>query len=262
MIRIVILTSCRFGIASSVLRELNANQNLRVVKVFLANGGSPNKTSMLMRKIKKIARIGLLGALNGIRLRRWYVDHDAEDIRILCQQMNVPLFEINYINCQSTQDHFAETNSDLGLSLGNGYIGKRIFSIPKFGMINIHNEILPRFQGAQSIIWPIYEMINETGFTIHQINSGIDTGDILFIKKYPIEFYPTLRETVKNNFRMANMQIPSAFSYVCENYNSLKSNAIAQVKGIPYMTPTYCQFLRMIKHHRILYRQNISRTIR
>ena len=43
-------------------------------------------------------------------------------------------------------------------------------------MINIHTEILPKYQGAHSIVWPIFYMESNTGFTIHEINKSID-GD-------------------------------------------------------------------------------------
>src|SRR3712207_8581825 len=37
----------------------------------------------------------------------------------------------------------------LGLSLGNSYISSRIFTLPTYGMLNIHGEVLPDFQNAQ-----------------------------------------------------------------------------------------------------------------
>ena len=126
-------------------------------------------------------------------------------------------------------------------------------------MINIHTEILPDFQGAQSIIWPIYEKRKETGFTIHQIDSKIDTGQILFQKKYPIEFSPVLRETVRKNLNTARGKIPSAFSYVCENYESLKEKAISQTGGKSYTTPSIWQFLRMLRNHHALYKESLTK---
>lgn len=257
--KIIILTIDRHGIASRCLPVLCNNQNLQVVKVVLAQGLSPNKKRLVIRKIQKTLRIGLLGALNGIRLRSWYVDKEAEDIYSLCSRLSVPIFETDFINCNLTKELFTQANADLGLSLGNSYIAKSIFSIPKYGMINIHTEILPHFQGTQSILWPIFEGVMETGFTIHQIDSHIDTGEILFQKKYPIKFYPTLRETVENSLRTTREQIPNAFSYVCENYVSLKAKAVKQEGGKSYTTPTLCEFLRMVKNHKRMYKESMAR---
>jgi len=119
-------------------------------------------------------------------------------------------------------------------------------------MINVHTEILPRFQGAHSIIWPIYEGISETGFTIHQVDSHIDTGPILFQEKYPIEFRGTLRETVEVNLEKARKRVPEAVAYLCENYERLRTGAKAQEAGEHYTTPSIKQFLRMVRNNKKL----------
>lgn len=254
--RIIILTSNSRGIASRVLPELCKNKNLNVVKVILALGLSPNRKRNIKRKIKKTWRIGILGALNGIRMRKWYADNEVEDIQSLCKSLGVELSKTPFINCNTTRELFREANADIGLSLGNGYIPKSVFSIPQNGMINIHTEILPEFQGAQSVIWPIYEGKTETGITIHQIDSTIDTGCILFQDKYPIEFFPTLRETVVNGLNASRGKIPAAFSYVCENYVSLKKEAISQENGKSYTTPSIWQFLRMVRNNYAMYHES------
>ncbi len=256
--KVIILTSSIRGIASRVLPTLCENKSIDVVKVVLAHGVSPNRKRNLKRKINKTFKIGFLCALNGIRMRDWYSDNDVDSIDSLCDSLGVELSETSYINSDRTRELFKEANADLGLSLGNGYIPKSVFSIPKYGMVNIHTEILPEFQGAQSIIWPIYEGAKETGFTIHQIDNKIDTGDILFQEKYPIQFCPSLRETVEKNIMTARMKIPDAFSYVCQNYTSLKAKAISQANGKSYTTPSIWQFIRMVRNHRAMYKESLK----
>lgn len=256
--RIIILTSSLRGVASRVLPELCKNKSIDIAGVVLAHGVSPNKKRNLKKKFRKVLKIGILGALNGIRMRAWYADNDADDIHSLCQRLGVELTETPFINCDTTKEIFLKAKADLGLSLGNGYIAKSIFSIPKYGMINIHTEILPDFQNAQSIIWPIYEERKETGFTIHQIDRKIDTGDILFQEKYPIEFAPLLKDTVRQNLNTARSRISSAFSYVCENYELLKEKAISQADGNSYTTPSIWQFLRIVKNHRAFYKESLT----
>lgn len=257
--KLVILTSGTKGAASRVLPELCKNQNLEIMGVVLAHGVSPNRKKNLKRKIKKTLKIGVLGALNGLRLRTWYADSNIECIHQLCQRLDVTLIEVPHINGIETENQFRNFDADLGLSLGNGYIRKSIFSIPKYGMINIHTEILPDFQGAQSIIWPIYENRKETGFTIHQIDANIDTGEILFKEKYPIEFSTSLENTVRQNLETSRSKIPTAFSYVCENYKHLKNSATLQTPTKSYTTPSIWQFMRMVKNNMRFYNEK-SRT--
>jgi len=256
--KVIILTSSLYGIASRVLPELCKNNNIEVIGVILAHGTSSNRNKNIRRIIKKIWKIGLLGALNGIRIRKWYVDHDVDDIHSLCNSLGVDLHETPFINCDTTRKLFREVDADLGLSLGNGYISESIFSIPKNGMINIHMEILPEFQGAQSIIWPIYEGRVETGFTIHNVDSLIDHGYILYQEKYPIEFCPTLRETVEKGLKTARGKVPKAFSYVCENYVSIKMEAMSQTKGKSYTTPSIWSFIKMLINNHAFYKKSLT----
>ena len=183
-------------------------------------------------------------------------DKDVKDIQALCNSLNVKFVETECINTRATREFFEQADADLGLSLGNGYIGKSVFSIPKYGMINVHHEVLPKFQGAMSVMWPIYEDIRETGFTIHQIDQHIDTGYILFQKKFPIKFYPSLKQTIQKNVERLMAQTPEAFSYVCENYIHLRTKAIKQENGKHYTTPTLWQFLRIMKNNKRYYRLN------
>ena len=124
-------------------------------------------------------------------------------------------------------------------------------------MINLHTEILPDFQGAQSVIWPIYERRKETGYTIHQIDNGIDTGEIIYQEKYPIQFFPTLKETVRKNLDKTRVKFPTAISFVCDNYVALKAAATSQSKGKYYTTPSFSQYLKMVKNNYSMYRENI-----
>ena len=255
--RIIVLTSVKCGIASMVLPELCLNPQLDVVKVVFARKNSSNQIKKLKRKLLKISRIGLLGALNGIRLRKWYSYGSEKDIYSICKTNNVQFSETDYLNHSKTIDIFLKANAQLGVSLVNGYIPKSIFSIPKFGMINIHTELVPAFRGASDIIWPIYERVYETGFTIHQISRKIDKGNILYQKKYPIKFYPTLEKTVINNRKNISPQIPKAISYVCENYINLKSKSTSQGKGRNYTTPTFSQYIRMLKNNDLMYKESL-----
>lgn len=258
--KVIILTSSRKGTASRCLSSLCNNPKVEVERVILAHGLHPNRKRLLKKKILKALSIGLLGALNGIRMRAWYANGaDVEDIKLLCETLKVPFYESEYINCDKTRDLFKESNADLGLSLGNGYIPHSVFSIPKYGMINMHGEILPKYQNAQSVIWPIYNGDVFTGLTIHQIDKQIDTGKILYQEKYPIKFHRELEETVRQTILITKQKAPEAISYVCANYEHLSKTGKKQEKGKSYTTPSFWQFLHMKKQNRKLYMMCESR---
>jgi len=66
-------------------------------------------------------------------------------------------------------------------------LSKEILDMPKYGCINIHASLLPKYRGAAPIQWSIIDGEKETGVTIMQMDVGLDTGDILTQKIVPID---------------------------------------------------------------------------
>ena len=63
---------------------------------------------------------------------------------------------------------------------------QEILDIPRYGCINVHASLLPRWRGAAPIQWSIITGDAVTGITTMQMDAGLDTGDILLKKKVPI----------------------------------------------------------------------------
>ncbi len=64
---------------------------------------------------------------------------------------------------------------------------KKVLNMPKFGCINIHASLLPKYRGAAPISWVIINGETETGVTVMQMDEGLDTGDMLLKEKVIIE---------------------------------------------------------------------------
>ena len=65
-------------------------------------------------------------------------------------------------------------------------LSQEILDLPKYGCLNIHASLLPKYRGASPIQRVIIDGEAETGVTIMQMNAGLDTGDMLYRKKIPI----------------------------------------------------------------------------
>lgn len=61
-----------------------------------------------------------------------------------------------------------------------------LLDLPKFGCLNVHTSLLPRYRGAAPIQWAILDGLAETGVTIMQMDAGLDTGPILTQRTTPI----------------------------------------------------------------------------
>ena len=63
---------------------------------------------------------------------------------------------------------------------------KEILDLPRYGCINVHGSLLPKYRGAAPIQWSVINGDKETGVTIMQMAEGLDTGDMLYQKAIPI----------------------------------------------------------------------------
>lgn len=255
--RILVLTCSRRGTASRCLPTLvSAGVSICGVVCALSAGG--NKRRAYWRTVKKIFKIGVLGALNGRRIRKWY-SSPAQDIKTVAADLGVPYYEVAGLNTDETVELFRSLAPDLGVSLGNGFISPRIFEIPRLGMINLHTEVLPAYQNASAIIWPIYCNDPYTGYTLHEIVRKIDAGRILLQRRYQIAFKESLEQTVRKNKAVTDSRYPEDVAYVINHIEELKATAQPQSGGGHYTTPSIWQFLRMVLNNRRFFRNQEKR---
>lgn len=76
-------------------------------------------------------------------------------------------------------------------------LSQEILDIPRYGCLNIHASLLPKYRGASPIQHVIMDGEQESGVTIMQMDAGLDTGDMLYKKSIPIEkedTYETLHD--------------------------------------------------------------------
>ena len=66
-------------------------------------------------------------------------------------------------------------------------LSKEILDYPKYGCINVHASLLPRWRGAAPMQWAILEGDEKTGVTTMQMSEGLDTGDMLLKAETVIE---------------------------------------------------------------------------
>lgn len=84
-------------------------------------------------------------------------------------------------------ERLRELNADVFIVAAFGQIlSKEILDMPKYGCVNIHASLLPKYRGAAPINWAIINGEKETGVTIMQMNEGVDTGDMLTCVVVPI----------------------------------------------------------------------------
>lgn len=101
-------------------------------------------------------------------------------VKVMAQDYNLPILQPNRLKDPGVVEQLLTWNADVYIVAAFGQIfRKNILEIPKFGLINVHASLLPRWRGAAPIQAAIIAGDRVTGISIMKLDEGIDTGDFL-----------------------------------------------------------------------------------
>lgn len=113
-------------------------------------------------------------------------------VKVLAENNKINVYQPNTMKSDEIINLIREINPDLIVVVAYGKIlPLSILSIPEFGCINVHASLLPKYRGAAPIQWAVLNGDTETGVAVQQMNEGIDTGDLLLVKKTAIDINET-----------------------------------------------------------------------
>lgn len=100
---------------------------------------------------------------------------------------NIPFLSADDINAAETLSLLEKLSPDVVLLIHfNRLVHLPFIKIPKMGCINIHPSLLPQYRGRHPQYWAVINGEEKTGISIHFVDEGIDTGDIIFQKEIAI----------------------------------------------------------------------------
>ncbi|MCR5526782.1 MAG: methionyl-tRNA formyltransferase [Lachnospiraceae bacterium] len=103
-------------------------------------------------------------------------------------ELGIPVFQPEKVKTPEAVAELKKYDPDLMVVAAFGQIlSKEILEMPKYGCINVHASLLPKYRGAAPIQWSIIDGEEYTGVTIMQMNEGLDTGDMITQTKVKIE---------------------------------------------------------------------------
>ncbi len=109
-------------------------------------------------------------------------------VKKVALENGIEVFQPVKAKAQESVDKLRECNADVFVVAAYGQIlTQEILDIPKYGCINIHASLLPKYRGAAPIQWSIIDGEKVTGITTMMMDAGIDTGDMLDKKEVVIE---------------------------------------------------------------------------
>ena len=102
-------------------------------------------------------------------------------------QMQIPLLSFPNVNTAECIAKFDSFGCDLFVSMSFDQIFKKeILALCPLGIINCHAGLLPFYRGRNALNWVLINDEKEFGVTVHHVDAGIDTGDIILQTRLPI----------------------------------------------------------------------------
>lgn len=117
------------------------------------------------------------------------------DVKVCAEKLGIPVYQPVKLKDSDSYEIIKKLNPDVIVVVAYGQIlPENILNIPKYGCINVHGSLLPKYRGAAPIQWSVLNGDKVTGVTTMYMEKGLDTGDILETKEYEIGINDTAGE--------------------------------------------------------------------
>ena len=108
-------------------------------------------------------------------------------VKTLAAELRLPIYQPERIRDEAAQERIRALDADVMVVVAYGQIlPASLIDAPRLGTLNVHGSLLPRHRGPAPVEWAILRGDSETGVTIMQMDSGVDTGPILAQARTPI----------------------------------------------------------------------------
>ena len=171
----------------------------------------------------------------------------ASPVKTYAEQMGIPVLQPEKIRSTDSIAALKALSADIFVVAAYGQIlTQKILDLPKFGAINVHASLLPKYRGASPIQQAIADGETTTGITIMQMDKGIDTGDMLLKREIAIDPFD-IGGTLHNKLcEIAPEALLEALSLI-ENGNAFP---IAQDDGLATYAPLITKQMAQIDWHK------------
>lgn len=161
----------------------------------------------------------------------------ASPVKLAAKKIGVEIMQPANVNANQCLTALGDYAIDLLVVAAYGQLfSLPLLTLPKFGCINIHASLLPRWRGASPIQHAILNGDNETGISIMQMAEGMDTGDIWLQEVCPIEANDTAQDLHDRMANLAAKVVLEAINLIIDQSHSARPQNAGRA--------TYCSKLR------------------
>lgn len=111
----------------------------------------------------------------------------ASPVKEVAVAAGIPVFQPENFREEETVEQLRAMQPDICAVVAYGRIlPQKVLDVPKYGCINIHASLLPKYRGSAPYQWAVLDGLTETGVTAMYLTREMDAGDIIDVSKTPI----------------------------------------------------------------------------
>ena len=147
------------------------------------------------------------------------------DVKVKAEELNIPVFQPESLKHGEAMPILEDLKPDVIVVAAYGQILKSdVLNFPKYGCVNAHGSLLPKYRGAAPIQRAVIDGETETGITAMLMDEGLDTGDVLNVKTTEIGE----NETAGELFDRLAVLAADTIEETLENIEEFRKNAKKQ----------------------------------
>lgn len=124
----------------------------------------------------------------------------ADPLRVAAQEKQITTYQFSSLKSPEAHEAMRQLRPDIGIMAYVLQFAPQDFvNIPRYGTIQYHPSLLPKYRGPSSINWPIIRGEKETGLTIFRPTDGLDEGPIILQQRVAIQEDDTLGSVYFNH---------------------------------------------------------------
>ena len=169
-------------------------------------GYIPYRVLAGIHNIIRSANNGLISDSEVLEIARKAFPERLFTLEDLTREYDIPVRYVSSMNGPESATILDEGKYDLGVVLGTEILKPHIFKKPRLGSINIHKGKVPEYRGMPYGFWELYDRAGSASVTIHKVEAGLDTGDVLTSNSVTIHPNETLGSLQK---KLDDLSVPT-----------------------------------------------------
>jgi methionyl-tRNA formyltransferase len=155
---------------------------------------------------------------------------------------HIPVLQPTNLKSPEFLEELKSYNANLQIIVAFRMLPVAVWDMPEIGTFNLHGSLLPQYRGAAPINWAIINGEKETGVTTFFLKHEIDTGNVIFQEKEPIEEADTVGDVYQRLMeRGAGLVLKTVKAIEANDYPQLSQDTAVEIKHAPKIFKETCE---------------------